>query len=321
MFIVGALLVISWLLKKLLGNIKDIGPNMKHITDTVGILINSISDIIATISNADLHFDKAEKDDGIITKICRHILPRSMMDIAAGITIFGKMAELMAVLGVISLVAMSADKTLSILSKYDKAPKGMSQKVHNLMTAVMEAAKALNGMDADDNLNDVVDNASKYQKVIKETDKLINKVNGLNLDKMKAFAEMWKQAAAFSHSINGNFDNLASAISEKLAPVLKELKEAIENADKTIKERTKQAEKANNTTIQNTTNQNVPGSINNNTVHQNTPNPTPVSQITGKSPTQIAQAKRIAELNKKHKIEECITQAQGGYALNVKIIN
>ena len=318
--IIGILIVATVAISYLMKNIKGLEGDLATMPKKVELLLSTVSTIMNAFNNTHFHFDKAEDDDGIITKICRKVLPKDMMDIASGIAKFGKIAQLVAMLGLICLVAVSANQTVEILNKYGGAPKNIARKTQNLMNAVMESAKALNGMEADDNLSKLTKNVSSYQRIVRESSMLVNRVNGLNLDKMKAFAEMWKQAAAFSHSINGNFDKLASAISEKLAPILKELKDAILEADKTIKERVNKA----NTNAENTTN-NTTNTITNTTSAGsiNIPNSQVIKKPTtiGKSPAQIAQSRRVAELNRKHKIEECITQANGGFALNVKVIN
>ena len=320
--IIGILIVATVAISYLMKNIKGLEGDLAAMPEKIDLLLSTISAIITSFINTHFHFDQAKDDDGIIKKICRFVLPKGMMDIASGIAKFGEVAQLVVMLGLICLVAVSANQTVEILNKYDTAPKNIARKTQNLINAVMESVKALNGMEADDKFSKLSENVSSYEKVVKESDKLINKVNGLNLNKMTAFAEMWKQAAAFSHSINGNFDRLASAISEKLAPILKELKDAILEADKTIKERTNKMNSnnmgdmgiMNNTNIMNNAS---PLTTMSNPAQQTIKKPT----TTGKSQAQIAQSRRVAELNKKAKIEECITQAMGGYALNVKIVN
>jgi hypothetical protein len=94
------------------------------------------------------------------------------------------------------------------------------------------------------NLSFVVANAQNYNAVVKDTNKLINKINGLNINKLSALARMFGNAAAFAQAINGNFDKLADVINEKLAPILEGLQKTINDADQHIKEYTERQEQA-----------------------------------------------------------------------------
>jgi len=92
----------------------------------------------------------------------------------------------------------------------------------------------------------VVRNAKNYNAAVNDTDRLINKINGLDIAKMSVLAKMFGNAAAFSQSLNGNFDKLAEVITEKLTPIMEGLQKTIEDADKHIEEYTKRQEEAQN---------------------------------------------------------------------------
>jgi hypothetical protein len=57
--------------------------------------------------------------------------------------------------------------------------------------------------------------------------KFLSVVNKVELDKVKSAADMFEKMSEFSRSIQGNFDKLADALSEKLLPVLEDLKEVM----------------------------------------------------------------------------------------------
>lgn len=57
--------------------------------------------------------------------------------------------------------------------------------------------------------------------------KFLSVVNKVELDKVKSAADMFEKMSEFSSSIQGNFDKLADALSEKLLPVLEDLKEVM----------------------------------------------------------------------------------------------
>ena len=90
----------------------------------------------------------------------------------------------------------------------------------------------------------VVEHSQSYSAVVKDTDKLINRINGLNISKLDSLAKMFGHAAAFAQAIDGNFDKLADAINEKLAPILEGLQKTIDNADQHIKEYTEKQSQA-----------------------------------------------------------------------------
>ena len=88
----------------------------------------------------------------------------------------------------------------------------------------------------------VVEHSQSYSAVVKDTDKLINRINGLNINKLDSLAKMFGHAAAFAQAINGNFDKLADVINEKLAPILEGLRKTIDDADQHIQEYTERQE-------------------------------------------------------------------------------
>ena len=110
------------------------------------------------------------------------------------------------------------------------------QKIETVITKISGTFNRLLGMsEKKAALDTLLKQSAQYTKVVRDTEKLVNRINGLDLAKMNALAKMFGNAAAFSQSINGNFDRLANVINEKIAPLIEGLKEAVENADKTIK--------------------------------------------------------------------------------------
>lgn len=63
---------------------------------------------------------------------------------------------------------------------------------------------------------------------------LLDKVNRVDLDKLKTAANLFKSMANFSESINGNFDALAQSLNDKIAPLLEELKKLLEEVPDSI---------------------------------------------------------------------------------------
>ena len=69
-----------------------------------------------------------------------------------------------------------------------------------------------------------VDNAGK---MLDNYVNFVDKVNSVEVNKLENATNMFKQMSRFSTSIKGDFDKLAESLSEKLLPVLEELKEVM----------------------------------------------------------------------------------------------
>jgi replicative DNA helicase len=67
-------------------------------------------------------------------------------------------------------------------------------------------------------------NSNKLDKNIKLYERFISSVNTIDIEKVLKTSDMFRQMSEFSNSIKGDFDALADALSEKLLPVLEELK-------------------------------------------------------------------------------------------------
>lgn len=70
-------------------------------------------------------------------------------------------------------------------------------------------------------------NSANVEKNIGNYVKFIDKVNTMDVEKVKKTAQMFEKMSRFSTSIKGDFDKLAEALSDKLLPVLEDLKEVM----------------------------------------------------------------------------------------------
>lgn len=70
-------------------------------------------------------------------------------------------------------------------------------------------------------------NSKNFENNINNYVKFVDKVNSIEVDKLKTTTQMFKQMSDFSNSIQGDFNKLAEALSDKLLPVLEELKEVM----------------------------------------------------------------------------------------------
>lgn len=70
-------------------------------------------------------------------------------------------------------------------------------------------------------------NPANVEKNIGNYVKFIDKVNTMDVEKVKKTTQMFEKMNRFSTSIKGDFDRLAEALSDKLLPVLEDLKEVM----------------------------------------------------------------------------------------------
>lgn len=87
-------------------------------------------------------------------------------------------------------------------------------------SAMKLVAESINELGKDVNVNN-------HTKLTENTIKLIDKIDKSKLENLQTAHNMFKEMKEFSESISGNFDGLAEALNEKIAPLLEELKELI----------------------------------------------------------------------------------------------
>lgn len=76
---------------------------------------------------------------------------------------------------------------------------------------------------------------TKLGKNINNFGAFIEKINTIEVNKLQNATNMFKQMSNFSESIKGDFDKLAESLSEKLLPVLTELKEVMTSVPEELK--------------------------------------------------------------------------------------
>lgn len=75
------------------------------------------------------------------------------------------------------------------------------------------------------NIDDV--HIKNSEAVLKNYSSFIDKVNSINLENIKTTTNLFGKMAELSSSINGDFQGLAEALNDKIAPLLEELKEVM----------------------------------------------------------------------------------------------
>ena len=82
---------------------------------------------------------------------------------------------------------------------------------------------------------------SNSQKMLTNYGTFIQKVNTIDINKVKTTSDMFQKMTEFSESVNGDFDKIADAINEKLMPVLEELRKLMEDIPRQVREATSKA--------------------------------------------------------------------------------
>ena len=78
-------------------------------------------------------------------------------------------------------------------------------------------------------------NPEKLSKTVDNYIRFVNSINTMEVEKVTRATDMFRQMSEFSNSIKGDFDKLAESLSEKLLPVLTELKEVMTSVPQELK--------------------------------------------------------------------------------------
>ena len=80
--------------------------------------------------------------------------------------------------------------------------------------------------------------ANLHKSFIDENIMFIDKINNMDINKLKASEKMFEKMAKFSESIDGNFEKMADSLNEKIAPLMEELRDLLEKVPGKIDEST-----------------------------------------------------------------------------------
>lgn len=99
--------------------------------------------------------------------------------------------------------------------------------IHDNVTKSTGIIKVLKNMvDTMNSMNTISDkNVENNTKLVGNYIKLIEKVNTIKVENVKTMTTMFEKMADFSKSIHGDFESLADALVEKIAPLLQELRD------------------------------------------------------------------------------------------------
>lgn len=212
--------------------------------DHAQILFNTNTVILTAQTLIDSIFNKKDTvREGETNEKKKGLLKRLISGIGDGIEMIASIGWLSTALISVGLVSKLANhlntinslpdlsnvesKTVAICNAADKVinsittPTNDAVATNNRLSVLERVTNMLNSISIDtadvDNAGKMLDNYVNF----------VDKVNSVEVNKLENATNMFKQMSRFSTSIKGDFDKLAESLSEKLLPVLEELKEVM----------------------------------------------------------------------------------------------
>ena len=214
-----------WSIVSILNQIATFKLTSTAISTKVGDIIKVANSVIDAIFNNDIKVSKIDPRDNLkLQKVLNTIktftdqIQKLPKDIQGTV-------EIIKNLKLMRSVNHNALYLLSYIQKQDFD--------YNKITRSLDLLERFNEVTKD--FIDVDDDDVKRSKEITDNYiKFIDKVNGVNLENLKTTERLFENMAKFSESINGNFDKLAEALNDKIAPLLEELKGLMEKVPQHI---------------------------------------------------------------------------------------
>lgn len=187
--------------------------------------------------------------DGPLGKVLRWLFPA----LAEAIDMMTKMKWVSGIMSTVGVVKQVADVLMTLLKLPDVTP--VKTKVKYVCDTADEIVKMVTtrpGVDSWDDAKSRMNWMHRINQTVKEMNrmnpagikkaqralsahiKLIKEIKSADVTKLETSARMFEQMARFSESIRGNFKKLAESINEDLMPVLKDLKEIMEQVPTAI---------------------------------------------------------------------------------------
>lgn len=104
-----------------------------------------------------------------------------------------------------------------------------SRRIQNIMKNVVDIFPKKDNISLASRLNFIQKSTEQYMK-------FMDKVNSMDLQKLQSAERLFEHMADFSQSINGNFQDLAEALNDRIAPLLEELKELLSKIPKKMED-------------------------------------------------------------------------------------
>ena len=256
-----------WIMGRLLNKINNItiGEGDNSPSKKAEDIMTAAKGVIAAVNSPNEKLKEADKSIG--RSIIEAVLPSSLVNMIDAVMAIGTLGPMVLAVGAVGFMAKmlnevskaelandietraetiikTGSKIISLVNN-DSYFKGIDEDdVIERASAIKLVAEAINELGKDVNIethNKLTENACEliktftdknfkidnYSKFSNNTIKLIDKIDKSKLENLQTAHNMFKEMKEFSESISGNFDGLAEALNEKIAPLLEELKELI----------------------------------------------------------------------------------------------
>lgn len=237
---------------KVVGQLRDIADDLNNISNIKldgNLISNSIMLIFDMVNHVASEVDRHMIPDGATTaRAERRMLRQDKKKMRATKKVISKVDEV--VLELADIVdSFNKIKNFNI----DKA--AISNSVSNIFASINEFTNSINNnnietgngsifnkkLDLLTRLSTIVkgfipttEEANNHKIFIDENVKLLDKINNIDIEKLKVAESTFAKMAEFSKSINGNFEELANSLNEKIAPLLEELREQMNNVGQKV---------------------------------------------------------------------------------------
>lgn len=217
--------------------------NSQSIMETARHIISAVNSPIGTIET-----NKVDKSWG--RELVEWVLPNGLINMVDSIMAIGVLGPTMIAVGSVSFMADCINKIndVKINSGVEEKSKQIvliGSKLINLINSqeafgIYDNAKAMKRISLLKTLGETISTFTKdikvqdHEKIIDNTIKFVNTINNAKLENLQTAVNMFKQMKEFSESISGNFEGLADALNEKIAPLLEELKEMISKIPESV---------------------------------------------------------------------------------------
>ena len=252
-----ALMVVSVLLlvelAKNLEYIQGINLNDTDVISKTNTIINTANLVVKEMTKPDT--TKEHKDEkGILSGILDALIPDDLEKMLDALKVIGRVGMQFAC---IYLLKTLAENLVTIKEFPDMV--GITEKVSTITSTADELIKKILGNEGEkldfnkskDRLNTldrvltIFKNFSNYtdvgnaEKLTNNYIRFMDKIDTVDLEKLQTTERLFKNMAEFSESISGNFDKLADALNEKIAPLLEKLDKGIQDLNNDVNNNSK----------------------------------------------------------------------------------
>lgn len=222
--------------------IGDISFDPGKVVTNTSVIMNTAKSVIAAINAPVEGIKQSEKSFG--REMVEWVLPSGLLNMVDAIMAIGSLAPTILAVSAISLMAKSINNINDV--KLDGDVRVKAENIVKMGTSLVslindqdetfgliDNAKATTRISILKDLGEVITsfsqeiNPQNHEKIINNTIKFVKSINDIKLENLQTAHNMFKEMKEFSESISGNFEGLADALNEKIAPLLEELKEMI----------------------------------------------------------------------------------------------